>query len=313
MNEFIENLKKGMPCFSGTDEEQEIKKALYIYIELGKRKSFDEKYYFGNSKSKNKIYKLANDSRKNQNLKNRKIICVSLSYMYQSILKEFGIDCIINKQSNDDLHVYPSVIIKSKRLIDADLQLDLENIQTKSRIRNFKCVEDEKKNQEILTKMLIEMRYIDSKKEYKDDFIEKMKSQVSKMDPHQTLDYVLNNEGIYKGNEKMEIVEVIKYYRALLNKVIPNYIDRKIYMFNCFRKKNDDEKDYTVCVFSEEADICPYLFSNKANRFIRVSNSRLKKLQDEGLNFGVWKGEKGANKLKKYIQNMERKDDEINK
>lgn len=313
MTEVIEELRKGMPCFLGTDEEQEIKKALYIYIELGKRKSFDEKYYFGNSKSKNKIYKLANDSRRNQNLKNRKIICVSLSYMYQSILNEFGIDCMINKQGNDDLHIYPSVITKNKRLIKADLQLDLENIQTKSRIRNFKVVEDENDNQEILTKMLIEMGYIDSKEGYKDGVIEKMKDEVSKMNPHQALDYVLNNEGIYKENERMGIVEVIKYYRALLNKVIPKYIDRKIYMFNCFRKRNDDEKDYTVCVFSEESNICPYLFSNKANRFIKLSIPRLKELQDEGLNFGVWKGEKGANKLKKYIQNVEQKDKEINK
>ena len=41
--EIIEKLKKEMPEFKGTEEEKEIKKALYIYIELGKIKSFDEK------------------------------------------------------------------------------------------------------------------------------------------------------------------------------------------------------------------------------------------------------------------------------
>ena len=40
--ETIEQLKQNMPEFTGTEEEIELKKALYIYVELGKIKSFDE-------------------------------------------------------------------------------------------------------------------------------------------------------------------------------------------------------------------------------------------------------------------------------
>lgn len=49
-NELVEKFKREMPEFEGTEEEKEIKTALYIYIELGKMKSFDERYFFGNSK-----------------------------------------------------------------------------------------------------------------------------------------------------------------------------------------------------------------------------------------------------------------------
>ncbi len=57
--EIIEKLKQNMPDFQGNEEEIEIKKALYIYVELGKTKSFDERYYFGNTQTRRKIYQLA--------------------------------------------------------------------------------------------------------------------------------------------------------------------------------------------------------------------------------------------------------------
>ena len=52
--EIIEKLKQNMPEFTGTEEEKGIKTALYIYTELGKTKSFDERYYFGNRKNNEK-------------------------------------------------------------------------------------------------------------------------------------------------------------------------------------------------------------------------------------------------------------------
>lgn len=42
--EIIEELKENMPKFNGNQEEVEIKTALYLYIELAKKKTFDERY-----------------------------------------------------------------------------------------------------------------------------------------------------------------------------------------------------------------------------------------------------------------------------
>ena len=58
--EIVQYLKQNMPTFTGNKIEKEKKMAMYIYLELGKMKAFDEKYFFGNSKTKDKIYKMAN-------------------------------------------------------------------------------------------------------------------------------------------------------------------------------------------------------------------------------------------------------------
>ena len=55
--EVIEELKNKMPTFNGTDEEIEIKTALYLYIEVAKLKEFDERYFWGNQKARDIAYK----------------------------------------------------------------------------------------------------------------------------------------------------------------------------------------------------------------------------------------------------------------
>ena len=53
--EIVQYLKQNMPTFTGNKIEKEKKMAMYIYLELGKMKAFDEKYFFGNSKTKDKV------------------------------------------------------------------------------------------------------------------------------------------------------------------------------------------------------------------------------------------------------------------
>ena len=48
--EIVQYLKQNMPTFTGNKIEKEKKMAMYIYLELGKMKAFDEKYFFGNNK-----------------------------------------------------------------------------------------------------------------------------------------------------------------------------------------------------------------------------------------------------------------------
>ena len=51
--ELIEELKQNIPDFTGTEEEKELKTALYVYVELAKRKVFDTRFY-GNIKQREK-------------------------------------------------------------------------------------------------------------------------------------------------------------------------------------------------------------------------------------------------------------------
>lgn len=317
--EIIEYLRQNMPNFTGTQEEKEVKTALYIYVELGKMKSFDEKYYFGNSKMKRKIYDLAEkDSRKIDEITNkRKIICVSLTHLYCSILKEFNIRAIPSEPEEDG-HINPIIITKSKKVFVADLQLDLQNIQTKSRLEHFEYMGDLPKNrwkssnQELLTKMLIEIGYIKDEKDYKNETIKKLKEKVKSMNPHDALRTICTDEELYAGNAEMEIIEANKFYKTIFKEIIPNFWKKKVYACNCYREKEEGERDYILCAYSEEDTIRPYLFSKKDKKFIKVDINQMIQFQEEGLSIGTVQHEDGSRKLKKYldIQNK-RKSEQI--
>lgn len=319
--ELVEKLKQDIPKFEGTKEEKELKTALYIYIELGKTKSFDEKYYYGNSQTKKKIYKLAQKDSKNidEVVKKKKIICVSLTNLYCEVLKEFGIQAVATAPEEDG-HINTMIITKNNDKIEADLQLDLENIQTKSKLEhfNYKGNIDRNSNKILtgkeITKMLIEIGYINDENDYKNKKIEKLIKQVEKKGSKEALETIVNNEDIYKDNEEMDIIEINKFYRGLFKKVIPNYLDKKIYLFSCYRKKDNGDKDYTICSFSEGRDIKPYIFSKKARRFTKIDMDKLEQFKNEGLVLGTRKGEAGAKLLEKHIEvYKKRKNTEIEK
>lgn len=306
--EIIEQLRQNMPNFLGNDEEVEIKKALYIYVELGKIKSFDENYYFGNSGTQRKIYALAERSKRNieEIVGKRKLICVSLTHLYCNLLNEFGIYAVASEPEEGG-HIHPIVITKNKKLFVADLQLDLENIQTKSRLEHFEYREDLSSsiqsipNRKAITEMLIEMGYIGSESDYKNEEVERLKEETKGKNPHETLRMIMEDETLYHGNEEMDIVEVNKFFKGILKKVIPHFLGKRVFAFNCYREKENKERDYTLCMFSEEDTIVPYLFSKKDRRFLKIEIQKMKQLEKEGLNFGARQKEDGSKKLKKYI------------
>ena len=252
---------------------------------------------------------MAQRQEKNSNeiAKKRKIICVSLTHLYCNLLKTFGIKAI-SSIPDETGHIYPIIITKKGNHFIADLQLDLENIQTKSRLEHFEYLKDIGENQKVITDMLIEMGYIKDEKNYKDEEIEILRKKVKDMNPHEALNTILRDEKLYQGNEDMEGVEISKFYVKTLKKIIPHFINKRVYAFNCYRKKDNGEKDYTLCAFSEEDNIRTYLFSKKDRKFLSVDTDKMAELQKEGLVLGAKARENGSNKLKKYIEKETRKE-----
>ena len=113
-----------------------LEKARFVYLELGKMVSFNEEYWFGNSKIKNKIYKSQTKIEDLKDIKNNKIICVSLSNLYNYMMGRIGIKAVQAHDVNDSRHVYSEFEIDGKRY-KADLQKDLHFIQTKRRTWEF--------------------------------------------------------------------------------------------------------------------------------------------------------------------------------
>lgn len=234
----------------------------------------------------------------------KKLICVSLTYLYCDILKEFEIKAI-GRQEEEWEHVYPIILLKNGTTVMADLQLDLENIQSKSKLRYFQYKSE---NQEIIDNMLIELGYIEKESDYKDEVIEKLKNKVKGKNPHEALKDIIECENLYKNNEEMENIEVNKFYKSAFKKIVPHFYQKRIFAFNCYKEKEDKQRNYTLCVFSEEDTIQPYLFSQKDKKFLKVEISKMKQLEEEGLVLGAKPKENGSKKLKKYIEKQEQQE-----
>ena len=304
-----------------------LEKARYIYIELGKQRRFDTRYYYGNTSTRKRIYNEAQLARSNpKKLRNKRtIICVTLSEIYKRALEQVGIDCdVVQNGTFGDKHVIPVVTlndeIRGKMRIRADLQQDLEAIQTGMETVEFGTINRYERDYNVISE--IELKRIDQKIGYiKDDYrdidIYRARSEVRDMDANESLRYIFQNSNLFANTSFNGQVERRKYFRFLLDTVIPHYTDKKVFIISCYREKeNADElepdsekRDFTLCAYSyEKDDVNAYLYSEKEERFLPVSLEKLDELQDEGLVLGVGRKKKGANLLKKFImRNKSRK------
>lgn len=314
--EIVQYLKQNMPTFTGNKIEKEKKMAMYIYLELGKMKAFDEKYFFGNSKTKDKIYKMAKCAKYNVDsvAQKKKIVCVSLAYLCKSIYSEFGIKSYISTPNGGDKHIYNIIQFSDGKKIKADLQQDLSNIQTKSRTTSFAqgydCAEenlDVFSNEEIY-EIQRQLGYVNDSSEYMDEKISDLAKKVRDLPPDKLLETVINDKEISRFNEQLEYIELYKHYRGVFYKTAGQYDKRNIYYCNCYRKTQDsDEKQYSMCIYSIYKDkIKAYLSSSKNNQFMEVDLRTLINLENQGLFIGAMQKENGVKLLQKHM-NLERK------
>ena len=167
--------------YTGSDEDIEIKLALYVYIMLGKMKSVDERIYWGNRKIS---YKLIVQSRKDSKDINklaikRKLTCISIANLYKKILNNFGIKCDAVRGDPPDVHLDNVITLKSGRRILADLQLDLYNIKTGRSLECFKAIgKEDFLKEDVLTHFLMEVGYIFDGESYRQNKTEDLKTRI---------------------------------------------------------------------------------------------------------------------------------------
>ena len=137
--DLVESIKQNMP-----DGLTQLEKARYIYIELGKQRRFDVRFYYGNSETRKRIKRLAMQAKHNPEMyRNQKsIVCISISYLYQSILKDYGIKCEVTSEDEySSGHIMPILYLEDEKRgrmkIKADLQRDISWIQAGMITDNF--------------------------------------------------------------------------------------------------------------------------------------------------------------------------------
>lgn len=320
--ELVEKFRREMPEFTGTEEEKEIKTALYIYIELGKMKSFDEHYYFGNSGIVRRAEREAIVDSKNPDkiAEKRKIICVTMSHLYKAILSDFGIESeIITEMTerNDIDHMTNVLKLKNGKRIIADCQLDMYRMQTGLSLSHF-GVESEYNTDVIdsdkLTNMLIEIGYISSKYDYRDERIEAVRKKIEGLDINEALRVIVNSPEIYEGNKGQGEVEAYKYYYSTLKTLMPKERGRGIFQFVCSKRTEGKEApDYSFGIYANVEnmeDLKVYLYSKPKGRMVGCDLETLIKLEENGLKIGRNGVEKPVKILSKSIKRFKEKQKE---
>lgn len=319
--ELIEELKQNMPNFTGTDEEKELKTALYVYVELAKRKVFDTRFY-GNIKQRERAVKesMFNSTNIDEAVKKRRITCISMASLYSEVLEEFGINSMVCSDEADYGHITHRnnmIITKSVRRYEVDCQRDMENIHTKRRLQWFanKKAYGETISPEELTKMLIEIGYIKNGKDYQDDVIAKLASELKdENNVAAQMKRILENRKIYEATKNAGVIEARQYYDSVLQTIIPrSKLSAEAYeikSFMCRKKKNKDDYDYTfgICGIDKATDdVQVYIYSAKEKRPLNCDMETLKRLKENGLILGKSEKDRTAGYINKQIAKATKK------
>lgn len=282
INNLTENILRRMPA-NLTQMEQ----ARYIYLQLGKLFTFDEKYWLGNSKTRRMIYKSAKKIKTPKDLKNNKVICVSLTNMYNSLLQRMGIEAEA-VHAEDDLHVYTIFKIDGVEY-EADLQRDMKFIQAHRKTRSFGREPDYSTRKLISDEQMQEMDdkfgYTYEGDEYLAILIDRLRDKLELLpNMEQKIEYALKKIESFEADTDMGFVEKMLYYEMILPDVLSSKESKKVQIMDMYVEK-DGERKYTCCISAnkEKNEYVRYMYSEKTGTFLPIDEQELIKLMSEGL------------------------------
>ena len=266
----------------------DLEKARFVYLELGKMVSFNEEYWFGNSKIKNKIYKSQTKIEDLKDIKNNKIICVSLSNLYNYMMGRIGIKAVQAHDVNDSRHVYSEFEIDGKRY-KADLQKDLHFIQTKRRTWEFReidvLVADSEVNTEEIEKIDAKIGYSYQGEKNFRRLIANIENEIKKVDElDKKMNIILNKISEYEDISKMGYSEKIWYYYYIIKRML-TLQEKKRECENQLYTEDNDKRKYTCCisVLKRDGEFYRMIYSEKNGKFIPVEDEILIELIEDGL------------------------------
>ena len=282
INNLTENVLRRMPA-----NLTQIEQARYIYLQLGKLFTFDEKYWLGNSKTRRMIYKSAKRIQTPKDLKNNKVICVSLTNMYNSLLQKMGIEAEA-VHAEDDLHVYTIFKIDGVEY-EADLQRDMKFIQAHRKTRSFGREPDYSTRKLISDEQMQEMDdkfgYTYEGDEYLAILIDRLRDKLELLpNMEQKIEYALKKIENFEADTDMGFVEKMLYYEMILPDVLSSKESKKVQIMDMYVEK-DGERKYTCCISAnkEKNEYVRYMYSEKTGTFLPIDEQELIKLMSEGL------------------------------
>lgn len=285
LTEYIEKVKEHISQKGDMTETEIIR---HVYIDLGKRFSFNQNFKpFGNSKKNQRLY---NEHSSNlvdleECMETNIVICKSVAYILEHILKELGVN-ITTVVDPYDLrkrckHMYNIITPKKGKPYIVDLQEDMYNIQSHSFTKNFGLSINGNKSYVISRfeqeQMDRKSGYIDDENYYSDDYLYLLKYDADLIeDFDEKARFILVNIDIY-DNPNMGYTDRQWHHKTVLEEFFTskefNYDagTSKIRMIDCYKDING-ERHYVNCVAVQTKNGTEmYIYNKKEYRYCQMN------------------------------------------
>ena len=278
----------------------------YVFLDLGKRLSFDLNYIpFGNSRKRQEIYRNGfYPNMVDKCLENNIVICNSASKLLELILSNFGIN-IKTIKAKGDIRKYPHYynIVKTKDNGEyiIDLQEDMYRIKMNGVTPNYGLSLD---NEIVISRF--DQEQMDKKigyitdNYYTDEYLYLLKNDMNYIDNfYEKVKFLLENIEIYE-NDNMNYIDRQWYHVRILeyffNEKTFDYNSSlgKIKIVDCY--KDNKERIYINCIVVEELK----------NTHIFIYNKTKHKYQEIELKYFVNSVKNGLIMHRNKIQEVEK-------
>ena len=276
LDEYIEYIKKYVEEHPTILEEEIVR---YVYLDLGKKLSFDENFKpFGNSKKRQQIYKSSEYiTVLNKCIETKKAICNSMAHILVHVLSKLGITILAITDPNDDRktpHVSNLIIPKNGRKpYYIDLQEDLYRIQMHGFTPNFGLNAFSRFEIETMDR---KFGYIDNENYYTDDYIYTLKADACLFENfNEKVKFILENIEVYE-NPNMSYPDRQWYHVRILEKFFNinefdyNSSRGKIRILDCYKTINEQRKYYMVIVVDTKDEPDIYVYNEKESKYSKI-------------------------------------------
>ena len=269
------------------DNLTELEKIRYIYIELGKLFSYDYRVIADESIIDEKVDYASEKI-------GRYKTCYQISEILKTLINGMLPNCRarvverkINGRSFKREHVATEVITKDGLKLLLDLTLDLSNIQSGMRTKEFGYCTNENGDYDIISQA--ECKNMDKKlgfitEKYMDDYIEEFKEKINKYDftnktKSEIVDYKIGmaKEELFKTFPGSH--EAVRYIYNVFNLILNDDELRNLKQYNLSYKNSDSVSIISIYSFS---DLNLYYSFSTALGFNKISFNKIQELLKSG-------------------------------
>ena len=228
----------------------------------------------------------------------RQLICVTASKMYKDIAERLGLNVYIigdTKLTKSDFsvfrpgeHISPVIRTKDGRYIKADLEWDLENIQTGRKWIKFGTKDEGQDeltelSQEEIDNIMKRIGYIKDESDYLENYIETLNLDNIDISLEQKIEKIFSDKEISKKVSNLNSsVDIYRFYRRIVKEYVTK--TKEFNLFGGYSKNKKDKRKYTIMAYTNKDEMKRFwIWSNKQKKMVNVSRIIIKEFISRNL------------------------------